>query len=118
MLAPSGGGLILYQAYGNLYAMTELWAGCAIHVSVEENLGDPIKIRVDVVHPTPIAAITFPAASLVAENASLRATIKYIFRSSAGRKFFKKPKHFSNSIVDLLALLKDGIFKSLHSFTV
>ncbi|GKF05234.1 hypothetical protein Tco_0035902 [Tanacetum coccineum] len=22
MLAPSGGGLILYQAYGNLYAMT------------------------------------------------------------------------------------------------
>ncbi|GKA93562.1 hypothetical protein Tco_0815548 [Tanacetum coccineum] len=23
MLAPSGGGLILYQAYGNLYAMTD-----------------------------------------------------------------------------------------------
>ncbi|GJR79310.1 hypothetical protein Tco_0150095 [Tanacetum coccineum] len=25
MLAPSGGGLILYQAYGNLYAMTANW---------------------------------------------------------------------------------------------
>ncbi|GJW44487.1 reverse transcriptase domain-containing protein [Tanacetum coccineum] len=104
MLAPSGGGLILYQAYGNLYAMTgrkahlledkqipnvgifdEVMAAPAIHVSVEENLGDPIKIRVDVVHPTPIAAITFPAATVeelmalrfrVAENASLRATIR------------------------------------------
>ncbi|GKC63644.1 hypothetical protein Tco_1096242 [Tanacetum coccineum] len=29
MLAPSGGGLILYQAYGNLYAMTVAGDGVA-----------------------------------------------------------------------------------------
>ncbi|GJW90343.1 hypothetical protein Tco_0167896 [Tanacetum coccineum] len=29
MLAPSGGGLILYQAYGNLYAMTVTGDGVA-----------------------------------------------------------------------------------------
>ncbi|GJZ62525.1 hypothetical protein Tco_0618662 [Tanacetum coccineum] len=34
MLAPSGGGLILYQAYGNLYAMTALeWHLEEIHVT-------------------------------------------------------------------------------------
>ncbi|GJX64722.1 hypothetical protein Tco_0299065 [Tanacetum coccineum] len=41
---------------------------------------------------------------------------QYFFRRSAGREFFKKPEHFSHLIVDLLALLEIGIFKSLHSF--
>ncbi|GKE90696.1 hypothetical protein Tco_1571791 [Tanacetum coccineum] len=40
-------------------------AAPAIHVSVEENLRDSIKIRVDVVHPAPIAAIAFPAVTVV-----------------------------------------------------
>ncbi|GJU59376.1 hypothetical protein Tco_1237142 [Tanacetum coccineum] len=34
MLAPSDGGLILYQAYGNLYAMTEK------HVGIKRLLDD------------------------------------------------------------------------------
>nr|GEU35198.1 hypothetical protein [Tanacetum cinerariifolium] len=34
MFAPSGGGLILYQAYGNLYTMTALgWLMEEIHVT-------------------------------------------------------------------------------------
>ncbi|GJW36232.1 hypothetical protein Tco_0059152 [Tanacetum coccineum] len=66
-----------------------------IPVSTEENLGDPIDIRVDIIHPEPVAAVAFPAATLQgvpieeemstlrfrmgmvkAENASLRGKIK------------------------------------------
>nr|GEZ02128.1 hypothetical protein [Tanacetum cinerariifolium] len=43
---------------------------------------------------------------------------QYFFRSYAGRELFKKPEHFSHPIVDLLALLESGIFKSLHLFSV
>ncbi|GKA19644.1 hypothetical protein Tco_0699559 [Tanacetum coccineum] len=54
-------------------------------VSAERNLGDPIKIRVDIVHPIPVDL--FPAATVVRtlrfimgmvkeENASLRGKIK------------------------------------------
>ncbi|GJU23482.1 hypothetical protein Tco_1156824 [Tanacetum coccineum] len=34
-----------------------------IPVSAEENLRDPIKIRVDVVHLAPVTAVAFPAAT-------------------------------------------------------
>ncbi|GJY64402.1 hypothetical protein Tco_0465862 [Tanacetum coccineum] len=59
-----------------------------ILVSAEENLGDPIDIRVDIIHPEPVAAVAFPAATeklttlrfrvdiAEAENASLRARVK------------------------------------------
>ncbi|GJT91455.1 hypothetical protein Tco_1080300, partial [Tanacetum coccineum] len=60
-----------------------------IPISAEENHGDPIDIRVDIIHPELIAAIAFPAAAFEkltalrfrvditeAENASLRARIK------------------------------------------
>ncbi|GJR06751.1 hypothetical protein Tco_0529735 [Tanacetum coccineum] len=36
-----------------------------IPVSAEENLGDPIDIRVVIIHPEPVAAISFPAAAIV-----------------------------------------------------
>nr|GEV69266.1 hypothetical protein [Tanacetum cinerariifolium] len=60
-------------------------AAPTILVSAEKNLGDPIDIRVDIIHPEPVVADAFPAASVVrtqaqhreaAENASLRARIK------------------------------------------
>nr|GFB82321.1 hypothetical protein [Tanacetum cinerariifolium] len=35
-------------------------------VSAEKNLGDPIEIRVDIVHPAP--ADVFPAATVVKES--------------------------------------------------
>ncbi|GKC89459.1 hypothetical protein Tco_1150108, partial [Tanacetum coccineum] len=34
-------------------------------VFAEENLRDPIEIRVDVVHPAPVVAVAFPAATVV-----------------------------------------------------
>ncbi|GJR01105.1 hypothetical protein Tco_0524089 [Tanacetum coccineum] len=39
-------------------------AAPTIPVSAEENLGDPIEIRVDVVHPVPVAAVAFPVATI------------------------------------------------------
>nr|GEU62454.1 retrovirus-related Pol polyprotein from transposon TNT 1-94 [Tanacetum cinerariifolium] len=44
-----------------------------IFVSAEENLGDPIDIRVDIIHPEPIAVVAFPAAAV---NASLRGKLR------------------------------------------
>ncbi|GKA27017.1 hypothetical protein Tco_0713185 [Tanacetum coccineum] len=61
-----------------------------IPVSAEENLGDPIKIRVDVVHPALVAVVAFLATTeeltalrfrvdiIEAENVALRAKIKTI----------------------------------------
>ncbi|GJX06249.1 hypothetical protein Tco_0194181 [Tanacetum coccineum] len=65
----------------------QVMAASTILVSAEENLGDPIDIRVDIIHPEPVAAVAFLAAAILtalkfradiaeAENASLRARIK------------------------------------------
>ncbi|GJU54375.1 hypothetical protein Tco_1228089 [Tanacetum coccineum] len=64
-------------------------AAPTVPVSAEENLRDPIDIRVDIIHPYPVATVAFPAAVVEeltalrfrvdiaeAENASLRARIK------------------------------------------
>ncbi|GJW68373.1 putative reverse transcriptase domain-containing protein [Tanacetum coccineum] len=55
-------------------------AASTIPVSAEENLGDPIDIGVDVIHPEHVAAeltaLRFRADIAEAENASLRARIK------------------------------------------
>ncbi|GJU86816.1 hypothetical protein Tco_1294362 [Tanacetum coccineum] len=40
-------------------------AASTIPVSVEENLGDPIDIKVDIIHPEPVDAVAFPAATVV-----------------------------------------------------
>ncbi|GKG16068.1 hypothetical protein Tco_0358391, partial [Tanacetum coccineum] len=40
-------------------------AAPTIPFSVKENLGDPIEIKVDVVHPAPVAAVAFPAMTVV-----------------------------------------------------
>ncbi|GKF77496.1 hypothetical protein Tco_0229966 [Tanacetum coccineum] len=56
-------------------------------IATEKNLGDPIEIRVDIVHPAPVDV--FPAATMISalrfrigmakeENASLRDKIKTI----------------------------------------
>ncbi|GJS64620.1 putative reverse transcriptase domain-containing protein [Tanacetum coccineum] len=44
-------------------------AASTIPVSAEENLGDPINIRVDVIHPEPVAAVAFPAAAIMRTQA-------------------------------------------------
>nr|GEZ47612.1 hypothetical protein [Tanacetum cinerariifolium] len=55
--------------------LVQVMAAHTILVPTEENLRDPIDIRVDIIHPDPVAAVAFPAAA-VAENASLHARIK------------------------------------------
>ncbi|GJU53900.1 putative reverse transcriptase domain-containing protein [Tanacetum coccineum] len=40
-----------------------------IPISAEENLGDPIDIRVDIIHPEPVAAVDFIAAAVVRTQA-------------------------------------------------
>ncbi|GJX93096.1 hypothetical protein Tco_0347682 [Tanacetum coccineum] len=44
---------------------SDVMAAPTIPVSFEENLGDPIDIRVDIIHPDPVAAVDFPAATVV-----------------------------------------------------
>nr|GFB72988.1 hypothetical protein [Tanacetum cinerariifolium] len=39
-------------------------AAPTIPVSAEENLGDPIDIRVDIIHPEPVTAVAFLAATV------------------------------------------------------
>ncbi|GJV02717.1 hypothetical protein Tco_1336286 [Tanacetum coccineum] len=39
-------------------------AAPTIPVSAEENLGDPIDIRMDIIHPEPIAIVAFPTATV------------------------------------------------------
>nr|GEW25206.1 hypothetical protein [Tanacetum cinerariifolium] len=68
--------------------LVQVMATPAILVSAEENLGDHIDIRMDIIYPEPVAAVAFPAPAVEltalrfrvdiaeAENASLRARIK------------------------------------------
>nr|GFA89900.1 hypothetical protein [Tanacetum cinerariifolium]GFA95636.1 hypothetical protein [Tanacetum cinerariifolium] len=44
-------------------------AAPTIPVSAEENLGDLIDIRVDIIYPEPVAAVAFPAAAVVRTQA-------------------------------------------------
>nr|GEW70395.1 hypothetical protein [Tanacetum cinerariifolium] len=83
---PYGGTKPLYDLYKLL--LVHVMATPAISVSAEENLRDPIDIRMDIIHPEPVAAVAFLAAVVEltalrfrvdiveAENASLRARIK------------------------------------------
>ncbi|GJS88274.1 hypothetical protein Tco_0770910 [Tanacetum coccineum] len=54
---------------GNLKFVPRVMAASTIPVSAEENLGDPIDIRVDIIHPEPVAAVAFPAAAMVRTQA-------------------------------------------------
>nr|GFB37356.1 hypothetical protein [Tanacetum cinerariifolium] len=54
-------------------------AAPTIPVSAEENLGDPIDIRVDIIHPEPVVAVAFLAANVVrtlAQNGEVIGTIQ------------------------------------------
>ncbi|GKD37805.1 hypothetical protein Tco_1258012, partial [Tanacetum coccineum] len=55
-----------------------------IPVSAEENLGDPIDIRVDIIHPEPVAAVAFPAETVVRIQAQHGEAIRGIFEHLQG----------------------------------
>ncbi|GKA57727.1 hypothetical protein Tco_0756915 [Tanacetum coccineum] len=52
---------------GDLYKLllVQVIATPTIPVFAEENLGDPIYIRVDIIHLEPVVAVAFPAATIV-----------------------------------------------------
>ncbi|GKA76042.1 hypothetical protein Tco_0782420 [Tanacetum coccineum] len=52
-----------------LFPHCHVMAASTIPVSAEENLGDPIDIRIDIIHPEPVAAVTFPAAAIMRTQA-------------------------------------------------
>ncbi|GJY48698.1 hypothetical protein Tco_0438654 [Tanacetum coccineum] len=58
-------GLTLKTIYYNSLLVLVLAAAPTIPVSVEENLGDPIDIKVDIIHLEPVAAVAFPAATVM-----------------------------------------------------
>ncbi|GKC15880.1 hypothetical protein Tco_1012662 [Tanacetum coccineum] len=53
-------------------------AAPTILISAKENLGDPIDIRVDIIHPEPIAVVAFPAAAVVRTQAQHEEAIRGI----------------------------------------
>ncbi|GJQ99306.1 hypothetical protein Tco_0522291 [Tanacetum coccineum] len=76
---------------GDLYKLLlmQVMVAPTIPVSAKENLGDPIEIRMDIVHPAPVATVAFPTTTIEeltalrfrvdiaeAENASLCAMIR------------------------------------------
>ncbi|GJT94190.1 hypothetical protein Tco_1083035 [Tanacetum coccineum] len=56
----------------------EVMAAPTIPVFAEENLGDPIDIRMDIIHPKPVAVVSFPAAVVVRTQAQHREAIRGI----------------------------------------
>ncbi|GJU86591.1 hypothetical protein Tco_1294137 [Tanacetum coccineum] len=71
---------------GDLYKLLFVQdiAAPTIHVSAEENLGDPINIRVDIIHPEPVAAVAFPAAAVVRTQAQHGEAIRGILEHLQG----------------------------------
>nr|GEX67310.1 hypothetical protein [Tanacetum cinerariifolium] len=49
--------------------LLQVMATPAIPVSAEENLRDPIDIRMDIINPEPAAVVAFPAAAVVRNQA-------------------------------------------------
>ncbi|GJY37679.1 hypothetical protein Tco_0424043 [Tanacetum coccineum] len=59
-------------------------ATTTIHVFAEENLRDPVNIRVDIIHLEPLTAVSFPAAALVRIQAQHGEAIRGIQEHSLG----------------------------------
>ncbi|GJX52711.1 putative reverse transcriptase domain-containing protein [Tanacetum coccineum] len=69
-----------------------------IPVFAEENLRDPIDIRVDVIHPKPVAAVAFPTAAIMRTQAQHGEAIRGIQEHLLGdQKDFRKLKETDQS---------------------
>ncbi|GKD99995.1 hypothetical protein Tco_1387979, partial [Tanacetum coccineum] len=76
-------------------------AAPTIPVSAEENLSDPIDIRVDIIHPEPVAAVAFPVAAVVGTQDQHGEAIRGIHENLLG-----VPNYLSNyGIVKILSIL-------------
>ncbi|GKD03142.1 hypothetical protein Tco_1178116 [Tanacetum coccineum] len=72
--------LCMVSYKGDLYKLllVQVMAAPTIPVSAEENFGDPIEIRVDIVHPDPVTTVAFPTAVVVRTLAQHREAIRGI----------------------------------------
>nr|GFA77166.1 hypothetical protein [Tanacetum cinerariifolium] len=64
--------------------LVQVMAAPTILVSAEENLGDSIDIRVDIIHLEPVAAVTFPTAAVVRTQAQHEEAIRGIHEQLLG----------------------------------
>ncbi|GJW60591.1 hypothetical protein Tco_0109926 [Tanacetum coccineum] len=64
--------------------LVQVMAAPTIPVSAEENLGDLIDIRVDIIHPEPVAAVAFPVAAVVRTQAQHGDAIRGIHQHLLG----------------------------------
>ncbi|GKE28603.1 hypothetical protein Tco_1443987 [Tanacetum coccineum] len=71
---------------GDLYKLllVQVMAAPTILVSVEENLGDPIDIRMDIIHPESVAVVGFLAAAVVRTQAQHEEAIRGIHEHLLG----------------------------------
>nr|GFD12062.1 hypothetical protein [Tanacetum cinerariifolium] len=93
-------------------------AAPTILVSAEENLGDPIDVRMDIIHPEPSLYLLFLQRPLVdnaeAENASLHARIK---TSEAIKKITRKrERHARVEIEKQLASVQESQCQDRDNF--
>ncbi|GJS44968.1 hypothetical protein Tco_0595089 [Tanacetum coccineum] len=56
----------------------------SIPVPAEENLGDPIDVRMNIIHPEPVAVVVFPAATVVRTLAQYGEAIRGIQEQLVG----------------------------------
>ncbi|GJS04249.1 ribonuclease H-like domain-containing protein [Tanacetum coccineum] len=71
---------------GDLYKLLLMqdMAAPTILISAEENIEDPIDIRVDIIHPEPVAAVAFPATAVVRTQAQHGEAIRGILEHLQG----------------------------------
>ncbi|GJS89992.1 hypothetical protein Tco_0772628 [Tanacetum coccineum] len=62
----------------------EVMATPTIPVSAEGNLGDPIDIKMDIIHPEPVAVVAFPAATVMRTLAQHGEAIRGIHEQLVG----------------------------------
>ncbi|GJQ94872.1 hypothetical protein Tco_0006011 [Tanacetum coccineum] len=64
--------------------LVQVMAAPTIPVPAKENLGDLIDIRVDIIHPEPVAVVAFPAAAIVRTQAQHGEAIRGIHQHLLG----------------------------------
>nr|GEZ83003.1 putative reverse transcriptase domain-containing protein [Tanacetum cinerariifolium] len=94
-------------------------AAPAIPVFAEENLRDPIDIKMDIIHPEPIAAVAFPATAVVRTQAQHREAIRGIQEKLLGvpiqeeltaLRFRRKQEHEEHLKLILELLKKEQLY--------
>nr|GEU56078.1 hypothetical protein [Tanacetum cinerariifolium] len=76
--------MVLYKDDLHKLLLVQVMAAPTIPISTRENLRDRIDIRVDIIHPEPVAAVGFPAAAIVRTQAHHGEAIRGIHEQLLG----------------------------------